>query len=41
MKVAIISVVIGAFDWVKKGFLKELDDLEVGRQMETIQTTLL
>ena len=38
MKVTIIPIVIGAFDTVTKGLLKELEDLEVGRRVETIQT---
>ena len=41
MKVTIIPIVIGAFGTVTKGFLKGLEDLEVGRRVETIQTTLL
>ena len=41
MKVTIIPMVIGAFGTVTKGLLKELDDLEVGGRMETIQTTAL
>ena len=41
MKVTIIPIVIGAFGTVTKGLLKGLDDLEVGGQVETIQTTAL
>ena len=41
MLVKIISIVIGVFGTVTKGLLKELEDLEVGRQVETIQTTTL
>ena len=41
MKVAIIPIVIGAFGTITKGLLKGLEDLEVGGQVETIQTTLL
>ena len=41
MKVKIIPIVIGAFDAVTKGLLKELEDLEVGGRVETIQTTAL
>ena len=41
MKVTIIPIVIGAFGTVTKGLLKVLEDLEVGRQVETIQTTAL
>ena len=39
MQVTIIP--IGAFGTVTKGLLKELEDLEVGRRMEIIQTTAL
>ena len=41
MKVTIIPIVIGAFGTVTIGLLKGLEDLEVGRQVETIQTTAL
>ena len=41
MKVTIIPIVIGAFGTVTKGLLKGLEDLEVGGQVETIQTTAL
>ena len=41
MQVTIIPIVIGAFGTVTKGLLKELRDLEVGRRVETIQTTAL
>ena len=41
MQVTIISIVIGAFGTVTKGLLKGLEDLEVGRRVETIQTTTL
>ena len=41
MKVIIIPIVIGAFGMVTKGLLKGLEDLEVGGQIETIQTTAL
>ena len=40
MKVTIL-IVIGAFGTVTKGFLKGLEDLEVGSRVETIQTTAL
>ena len=36
-----IPIVIGAFGTVTKGLLKELEDLEVGECVETIQTTAL
>ena len=41
MKVTIIPNVIGAFGTVTKGLIKRLEDLEIGRQMKTIQTTTL
>ena len=41
MQVTIIPVVIGAFGKVTKGLLKGLEDLEIGRRLETIQTTTL
>ncbi len=41
MQVTILLIVIGAFGTVTKGLLKRLQDLEVGRLMETIQTTAL
>ena len=37
----IIPIVIGALGIVTKGLLKGLEDLEVGGQVETIQTTIL
>ena len=40
MQVTIIPIVIGAFGTVTKGLLKGLEDLEVGGQVETIQTTI-
>ena len=41
MLVKIIPIVIGAFGTVTKRLLKELEDLEVGGRVETIQTTAL
>ena len=41
MKVIIIPIVVGAFGTVTKGLLKGQEDLEVGSQEETIQTTAL
>ena len=41
MQVTIIPIIIGMFGTVTKGFLKGLEDLEVGGQVETIQTTTL
>ena len=41
MKVTILSVVISAFGTVTEGLLKGLGDLEVGRRVETIQSTTL
>ena len=39
MQVTKIPIVIGTFGTVTKGLLKELEDIAVGRQVETIQTT--
>ncbi len=41
MQVTVITIVIGAFGTVTKGLLKGLEDLEVGGQVKTIQTTTL
>ena len=41
MKVTILPIVIGALGTITKGLLKGLEDLEVGRRVETIQTTAL
>ena len=41
MKATIIPIVIGVFGTVTKGLLKGLEDLEVGRRVETIQTRAL
>ena len=41
MKVKIIPIVIGAFGTVTKELLKGLEELEVGRRVETIETTAL
>ena len=41
MKVTIVPIVIGAFGTITKGLLKDLEDLEVGGRVETIQTTAL
>ena len=41
MQVKIIPIAIGVFGTVTKGLLKGLEDLEVGRRVETIQTTAL
>ena len=38
MKVTVIPIVIGACGTVTKGLLKGLEDLEIGIQVETIQT---
>ena len=37
MKVTIVPIVIGVFGTITKGLLKGLEDLEVGRRVETIQ----
>ena len=41
MQVTIIPIVIGAFGTVTKGLQKEVEDLEVGGRVETIQMTAL
>ena len=41
MKVTIVPIVIGAFVTITKGLLKGLEDLEVGKRVETIQITSL
>ena len=41
MKVTIIPILFGAVRTVTKGFLKGLEDLEVGGRVETVQTTRL
>ena len=41
MKVTIIPIVIGAFGTVTKGLSKGLEELGVGKQVETIKTTAL
>ena len=41
MKVTIVTIVIGAFGTITKGFLKGLEDLEVGGRLKTIQMTAL
>ena len=41
MKVTIMPIVIGTLGTVTKGLLKDLEDLEIGGRVETIQTTAL
>ena len=41
MKVTIVPIVIGALGTITKGLLKGLEDLEIGRLVETIQTIVL
>ena len=41
MKVTIVPIVIGALGTVTKRLLKDLEDLQVGGRVETIQTTAL
>ena len=41
MKVKIVPIVIGAFGTITKGLLKGLEDLEVGRRVETLKMTAL
>ena len=41
MRVTIVPIVIGAFGTITKGLLKGLEEVEVGRRAETIQTIAL
>ena len=41
MKVTIVPIVIGALGTITKGLWVGLEDLEIGRRVETIQTTAL
>ena len=41
MKVTIVPIVIGALGTIAKWLLKVLEDLEVSRHVETIETTAL
>ena len=41
MKVTIVPIVISAFGTITKGLFKVLEDMEVGRRVETIQMTAL
>ena len=41
MRVTIVPIVIGALVTITKGLLKGLEDMEVGRRVENIQTTAL
>ena len=41
MEVTIVPILIVAFGSVIKGLLKGLEDFEIGRRVETIQTTVL
>ena len=41
MKVTIVPIVIVALGTITKGLLKDQEDLEIGGQVETIQTTAL
>ena len=41
MKMTIIPIVVGAFDIVTKGFIQELEDMEIRERVETIQSTAL
>ena len=41
MRVTAIPIVIGVLGTVSKGFVKELEELVIGRQIENIQTTAL
>ena len=41
IKVTIVPIVIGAFGTITKRSLKDLEDMEVGGRVETIQMTAL
>ena len=41
MKVTVIPIVIGALGTILKGLIKELEEVEIREQVETIQTTAL
>ena len=41
MKVTIMPIVLDAFGTINKGLLKGLENLELGRRVETIQMTAL
>ena len=41
MNVTVIPIIIGALGTVTKGLVQELEDLELQRWVETIQTTAL
>ena len=41
MKVMIVPIVIDAFGTVAEGLLKGLEDLEIGRRVDTTQMTAL
>ena len=41
MKVTVISIVFGALETNGQGLVKGLEDLEISRQLEPIQTTKL
>ena len=41
MKVTVLPVVTGALGMITKGLIKELEDLYIRGQVETIQTTAL
>ena len=41
MKVALIPILVGAFETIPKALVKGLEDLEIRAQVEIIQTTAL
>ena len=41
MKVTIVPIVTDAFGTVTEGLIRGLEDLEIGGQEETVQTTIL
>ena len=41
MKVTVIPIIVGALGTITEGLIKGLEDLEIRRQVDTIQTTSL
>ena len=41
MKVTVIPIIIGVLGTVTKGLMQPLEDLEIGRRVETVQTLAL
>ena len=41
MKLTVIAIIIGTLGTIPKGLVREVDEFEIGKQAETIQTTAL